>query len=195
MLTALPWAAASEGHSEAVAFRVDVLEDRLADDDLEVAVVLIETADADFQIFVELFTVVGLVRTGISVMYRGIAYGRSCLHGADQFAIAEGVIAGELNVADLDLGAFFDFEHQDDGVTGGDAFVLGRDFRELAAMLTQQILQHHFRFLDSRGIELALDRQTDLAFLEAVEDVGFGNGVDAVVADAPDRPGALSRRR
>src|SRR5439155_13592779 len=41
-------------------------------------------------------------------------------------------------------------------------------------------------FLDFRGIELAFHAQTDLALLEAVENIRFGNGVDAVVADTAD---------
>ena len=60
----------------------------------------------------------------------------------------------------------------------------GRHLGKLAAVLAEQLLQDDFGLLDARGIELALDGQTYLALFEAVEDVGFGNGVNAVIADA-----------
>src|SRR6059036_608289 len=86
----------------------------------------------------------------------------------------------------FDLGAFLDFENENDGVAGSDALVLRSDFSELPAMLGQQLLQHDFRFLDLGGIKLAFNTETDFAFLEAIENVGFGNGVVAVVTDASD---------
>ena len=55
------------------------------------------------------------------------------------------MIAGEFDVADFNLGAFFNFENEDDRVTGGDSFVLRRDFGELTAMFTEQLAQHDFR--------------------------------------------------
>src|SRR5215467_5953954 len=53
-------------------------------------------------------------------------------------------------------------------------------------MLTEKLFQHHFRLLDFRRIELAFDAQTNLALLEAIENVRFGNRVGALVADAPN---------
>ena len=41
-------------------------------------------------------------------------------------------------------------------------------------------------FLMRVGSKLAFDGEADFAFLEAIENVGFGNGVDAVIADAAD---------
>jgi len=38
-------------------------------------------------------------------------------HGANQFAIAKSMIAGELDAPDLNLGTFLDLENQDYGVT------------------------------------------------------------------------------
>src|SRR5713226_5020320 len=96
------------------------------------------------------------------------------------------MVSREIDFADLDLRAFLDLENENDGVAGSNALVLRSDFRELPAVFAQQVLQYDFRFLDFRGIELAFDAQTDLAFLEPVENVRFGNGVDAVVADAAD---------
>jgi hypothetical protein len=78
-------------------------------------------------------------------------------HSANQLAIAERMIALELDSADLDLGTFLDFENKNDGVAGSDALVLRRDLRELTAMLSEKLFQHHFGFLDFRGIELAFD--------------------------------------
>src|SRR5207245_5155659 len=77
-----------------------------------------------------------------------------------------------------------DLENENDGVAGSDALVLRSDFGKLVAVLPQQLFQHDFRFFDFRGIELAFDAEADFAFLETVENVRFGNGVDAVVANA-----------
>ncbi len=94
------------------------------------------------------------------------------------------MISGEFDPANLDLGAFLDLENENDGVTGSNALVLRSDFRELVAVLPKQFFQDDFRFFDFRGVELAFDAQADLAFLETVENVRFGDGVDAVIADA-----------
>ena len=107
-------------------------------------------------------------------------------HGANQLAIAERMIAGEFDVADFDLGAFFNFENEDDRVTGSDSFVLGSDLGELTAVFTEQLAQHHFGFFDFRGIKLAFHAEADFAFLEAVENVGLGDGMNAVIANAAD---------
>ena len=53
-------------------------------------------------------------------------------------------------------------------------------------MLAQQFLQRDFCFFDFRGIELAFDAQTDFAFLEAVENVRFRNGVNSVITNTAD---------
>ena len=67
------------------------------------------------------------------------------------------------DVADFDLRAFVDFEDENDGVAGGDALVLRRDFGELAAVLAEEFLEDDFGFLDARGVEAAFDGQADFA--------------------------------
>src|SRR5467141_386428 len=165
---------------------INVFENRLADGNLEITVVAIETANADFQVFAQLFPVIGLCEHGDIPEIKRNRVGAVVAHGADELAVAESVVAGELDSADLDLGAFLDFENENDGVAGSDAFVHRRDFGKLAAVFAQQFLQHDFRFLDFSGIELAFDAETDFAFLEAIENIRLGNGVDAVVTDAAD---------
>src|SRR6202030_4579608 len=56
--------AARQRNAQAVPLRVDIFQDGLADDDLEIAVVLIEAADAYFEIFVEFFAIVRLREDG-----------------------------------------------------------------------------------------------------------------------------------
>src|SRR5580693_8405760 len=96
------------------------------------------------------------------------------------------MITGELDAANLDLWAFLDLEHQNNRVAGGDAFVLRGYFGKLAAVLAEQLLQNHFSFLDARRIKLAFHGQTDFALLEAIQNVRFRNGMDAVIANAAD---------
>src|SRR6266853_2955630 len=165
---------------------INVFENGFANGNLEVTIVSIETANADFQILAQLFTVVSLCEHGNIPEVERNRVRPVVTHSANQLAVAESVVSTELDFADLNLGAFLDLENENDGVAGGDAFVLRGDFRELAAVLAQQFLQHDFRFLDFGGIELAFDAEADFAFLEAIENVRFGNGVDAVVADAAD---------
>src|SRR5205807_4697322 len=165
---------------------VNVLQNGFADGNLEVTVVTIEAANADFQVLAQLFAVVGLGEHRNVPEIKRDRVGTIVAHGANQLAVAESVVSLEFDFADLDFRAFLDLENENDGVAGSDALVLRSDFRELPAVLGQQFLQHDFRFLDFGGIELAFDAQTDFAFLEAVEDVGFGNGVDAVVTDTAD---------
>ena len=107
-------------------------------------------------------------------------------HGAEQLSVTESMIALEFDFADLNLGPFVDLEHENYRVAGGDALVLWGDLRELAAMFPEQLFQHNFRLLDFRGIKLAFHAEADFAFLEAVENVGFGDGMNAIVANAPD---------
>src|SRR5207248_9536195 len=101
-------------------------------------------------------------------------------------SIAEGMIPHELDFANLDFGAFLDFEHQNDRIAGSNALVLRGNLGELAAMLSQKLFQNNFGFLDFRGVKLAFHAQADLALLEAVEDVRFRDGVNAVVANTAD---------
>ena len=185
--------AAGERDAEFVALRVVIFEDRAVgrDDDLEVAVVLIVAANADFEIFGELFGVVGLAENRDVPEVERNRVRAIVAHGADELAIAEGVVAGELDVADFNFRAFLNLEDEDDGVAGSDALVLRRDGGELAAVLAEQFLQDDFGFLDARRVEAAFDGEADFALFEAIENVGLGDRVDAVVADAAN-DGALS---
>src|SRR6266852_3027862 len=111
------------------------------------------------------------------------------LHRADELAVAKSMITGELDLADLDLWTFFDFENENDRVARSDALILRSDLCKLPAVLSKQFLDNHFRLLDFSGVELAFDGKTDFAFLEAIENVGLGNGMNVVVTDAAnDRP-------
>ncbi len=120
-------------------------EDRLADDHFEIAVVLVQSAHANFEVLVEFLAVVGLGEDRDIREIQGNGVGAVVAHGANQLAVAERVIAGEFDVADLDLGAFFNLEHQDHGIAGGDALVLRRDFGELTAVLAEQVFAGRLR--------------------------------------------------
>ena len=107
-------------------------------------------------------------------------------HGAEQLSVTESMIALEFDFADLNLGPFVDLEHENYRVAGGDALVLWGDSGELPTVFPEKLFQHNFRLLDFRGIKLAFHAEADFAFLEAVENVGFGDGMNAIVANAPD---------
>ena len=128
------------GHAEFVAFRVDIFKERFFYQDAEIAVVLIETANADFEIFVELVSVEGFRE---NAEFRKVH--RNCVrpvvaHGADQFAVAESMIAGEVDPSDFDFRAFFNFENQNHGVAARDAFDLRSDLGELPPVFTEKFL-------------------------------------------------------
>ena len=96
------------------------------------------------------------------------------------------MIALEGDHSDLDLGSFVNGEDELDGVGRGN-FLVGRlDHGELVPVQGLKFLDHDFRLLDLGGIELAFDREAHLAILERIENVGFGDGLDAVVLDPAD---------
>ena len=105
-------------------------------------------------------------------------------HRANEFAVAERMIAGEFDLSDFDLWSFFHFENQNDGIARSDALVLRRNFCKLAAVLAEQFLDNDFSLLDFCGIKLAFDAQANFTFLETVENIRFRNGVNILVADA-----------
>ncbi len=72
------------------------------------------------------------------------------------------------------------------GVTGSDSFILGGDLGELAAVFAEQLAQHDFGFFDFVRIKLAFHAEADFALLETIENVGLGNRMDAVIANAAD---------
>ncbi len=110
------------------------------------------------------------------------ADGLQVLAWSAQLARAERVVALEGDLADLDRRAFLDVEGQRDG-GGRDGLDIGPDGGELVAVLAEHLLQHDFGALDARGIVLAFDGEADLFLLEAVEHVGNGDGVQALVVD------------
>ena len=159
MLTALPSVFPNiTGTPQRYGIRIDVLDDRIFHQHLEVAIVLIQAANSDFNVFDQFVVIVGLRH---HVYFREVQrnlIGPVVLHRPDQFPAAERVVPCELNFADFDLRAFIYLEDQDHCVARGDAFVFRRHGRKLPPVLAQQFLQDHFRFLDSRGIELAFNR-------------------------------------
>ena len=94
-------------------------------------------------------------------------------------------VAAETDAPDLDLGPFLNDESDADG-GGRDGADFGADGGELTTMLGEQFLEDNFGLLDLGGIVLALDRESDLALLEAVEHVAGGNGIQAGVIDLAD---------
>src|SRR5579885_620146 len=177
-------------HFHAESAGVHVFDDGVLDRHAEIAVVLIEAADAHFQVLIELVAVVrfGHNRNVEEVQRNGV--GAVVAHGANQLPVAECMVSREFDFADLDLGAFLDFEDQDHRVAGRDPFILRGDFCKLPPVFSQQFFQDDFGLLDFGGIKLAFHGQTDFAFLEAVQDVGLRDGVNPIIADAPD-DGAL----
>src|SRR5260370_56544 len=115
-----------DGHPRAPTLGINVFKNGFADGDLEIAVVAIEAAHADFQILAQLLGVVSFREHRDIPEVERNRVGPVMAHGADQFAVAESVVAGELDFADLDLGAFLDLENENDGVAGSDALVLRR---------------------------------------------------------------------
>ena len=86
--------------------------------------ILIEAADADFQVLVQLVAVVGF-RQHVDIQeVHGNRKRPIMPHGANQLAVAEGMIAGEVDLPDFYLRSLFHLEGEDHGVAGRDALVL-----------------------------------------------------------------------
>jgi hypothetical protein len=81
------------------------------------------------------------------------------------------MIPRKLDLAHLDLRAFFNLEHQDYRVARGNPLVLRRHGRKLPPVFAQQVLQYHLCFFDAGWVELAFHRQTDFFLFEPVQDV------------------------
>src|SRR4029077_15941107 len=170
-----------------------VLNDRIFHQYLEISVVLVESADSDFHVFVKFGAVEGLGQHGNKIgRHRAERnpVGLGIAHGADDFAAGKRGVARKKYFADLHFGAFIDVEGELYGVRAGEPFEGRFDAGVLAAVLGQQLFLDDFPLFDFRGIELALNRESNLAVLEAVQDVGFGNRFVALVFDAADN-GAL----
>ena len=74
---------------QARAIDVHRIQDGVLDHNLEVTVVLVEFADADFQVFIELGSVEGLGHDGDSKSHKGTQLGRELLHRPDDLAVGE----------------------------------------------------------------------------------------------------------
>ena len=152
--------------------------------DLEIAPVLVFIPDA-FRIFLQLGGVVGSGEDVFQENRVGHANGPQVLHGVTQHARIDVLVALEPDLAHLDLRTFFD--HKRDADCGRRNLPhFGPHRGKLPAMFRQQTFDRHFRFLHFRGIVLTLHRQSDLRFLEAVQDVAGGNRTMAYVGDLAD---------
>src|SRR5208282_5112106 len=152
----------------------------------EVAVVLVQGPDAEFEVLFQFSLVERLV---CHLKVEGAnrkAIGAVIAHRADQLAVGKGLVADEGDLADLDLGPLLDQKREFHGVRSGDARKLGRDRGVLPAVFGEQLLDDDFGAADLGGIEGTLHRQSELALLVAIQDVGFGNGTVALVVDVPD---------
>ncbi len=96
------------------------------------------------------------------------------------------MIALEGDHSDLDLGPLVHREDEFDGVGRGNFLVGGLDHGELMAVQGLQFLDYGFRLLDLGGVELALDREAHFVILESIENIGFADGLIAVVLDPAD---------
>ncbi len=132
-----PVGPARHRHAHAEPCRVHVLQNRLSDYRLEIAVVLIQSAYADFHVFVQFFAVVRFGQNRDVPKMERNRVGPVVAHRADDLAVAERVVAGELDASHLDLGPFVHFEHEDHRVARCDSLVLRRNFRELPPVLSK----------------------------------------------------------
>jgi len=94
-------------------------------------------------------------------------------------------IAPEADVPNFNLRPFADNKRDTDG-SGRDGADFGANGGELTSVLGEQLFQRDLGLLDLRGIVLVLDRESDLAFLETVENVAGGNCIQAGVVDLTD---------
>ena len=69
---------------------------------------------------------------------------------------------------------------------GRDGLHFGADDGVLVAVLAEHLLDDDLGALELGGVVLALDGESDLLLLEAVEDVRDGDGVEAGVVDGAD---------
>ncbi len=96
------------------------------------------------------------------------------LHLLGQLAVAQLLVAGELDVADLDLRAFLDVEREVHQLrTGGQFLDLVRDLGELVALLRHHVAHDAFDLADQRGIDERVEPDRDAFFLQLVVDLGL----------------------
>ena len=113
------------------------------------------------------------------------AIGVQVLHGLDHPVGVFSLVALDIDVPHLHLGAFIDVESDLQG--GGRNLLDARlDGGVLMAALGEKLLQRHHRALHLVGIVLRFHREADLALLEAVQNFGDRDRVDARVVDGAD---------
>ena len=95
------------------------------------------------------------------------------------------LVADKSDLADVNFGTFF--HHEGDANLGRrNRADLGAHGGELPAMLGQQFFDRYLGLFDLGGVVLALRGQTDLAVLEAIQDVALGNRIQAQVFNFAD---------
>ena len=164
---------------------------RILNENLEEAAVLVLVANA-LGVFFELGGVVGLGKNIFEEDGVRYADGLQVLHRGAQRAAVDVAVARKADAADLYLRAFLDDE-RDSYSRRRNGPDLRPNRRKLPAMFCQQLLDCHFSLLDAGGIVLAFDRETDLALLEAVQDVAGGNRTQPGVVDLTDGLASLLR--
>jgi hypothetical protein len=95
------------------------------------------------------------------------------------------LIAHELDLADLHRRSFFDVEVD---LHGGrrDVFDVELNDGELVTVLGEDLLEDGGCAENLGGVVLAFDGKADFLFLEAIEDVGLRDRVEALVVDLAD---------
>jgi len=91
-------------------------------------------------------------------------------------------IAPEADASNFNLGPFVDNKGDADG-SGRDGADFGANGGELTSVLGEQLFQRDLGLLDLRGVVLVLNRESDLALLEPVEDVAGGDRIQTGVVD------------
>ena len=109
------------------------------------------------------------------------------LHLPGDPTLGEGVVAGNVEVPDLDLGAFV--HHKRQGQRGGWHLLDLRIHRGiLASALGQILFQNGGGVLHASGVVLLFHRQPHFAFLETIQNFGFADRVNTLVMDGADHP-------
>ena len=135
--------AADPGHGNRNpgAVLINRIQDWIVDNHTEESMVLVEAANPDFQVLIEFVAIESFIPDiDIGDLQRNRDRTR-VTHRTDQLSRGEGVVALELDFADLHLGSFIDVEDQLYRVGGGNLFVSGLYHGELAPVLGEQFLE------------------------------------------------------
>ena len=171
--------------TQRVSLSVGILE-RLdlgrADARLDVALLAVELLDL-FGVLFELRFLIGAAAgdPGEEPVLLGL------LHPALQAAVADLLVADELDVADLDLRAFVDVEDDLDQLRAAGQLLDARlDLGELVALLGHQAAQDAFDAADGALIEERVEAQRDARLLHLLVDLGAVDLVGWHVVDDLD---------